>query len=131
MAVSVCGTAPFEFEHAVSFTLDFARRLLDDRPEHRGFYNVNVPNIAPSEIRGVRGTRLGIRTYGYGVERREDPRGNAYYWIGGGGLDCEELEGSDCDAVRDGYISITPLKTDWTDFAALDTLKSAVQAWFP
>ncbi len=130
IAVSMCGSPPYLFDHAVDFTVKFAQRILADNALQAVLYNVNVPNLEPSKIRGVRGTRLGIRTYGYGVEQRKDPRGKSYYWIGGGGLHCGDLEGSDCNAVRDGFVSVTPLKTDWTDFGNLRRLQSAVASWF-
>ncbi len=122
VAVSVCGSAPFRFEFAAEFAVEFARTLLaDGRGRHR-FFNVNVPNCDSDRIRGVRTTCLGLRTYGYGVEERKDPRGRPYYWIGGGDLGCEDLEGSDCNAVQEGYVSVTPLRTDWTAHEALDNL---------
>ncbi|MEM7605489.1 MAG: 5'/3'-nucleotidase SurE [Myxococcota bacterium] len=69
--------------------------------------NVNFPK---GSNRGLRPTRLGLRHYADGVAVRQDPRGMDYYWIGGaGGPRHERLEGSDTDAVDDGFVSVTPL----------------------
>ncbi len=122
VAMSVCDSAPFRFDFAADFAVRFAHRILEHPDPAARFFNVNIPNRDRSRIRGVRHTCLGIRTYGYGVEQRKDPRGNAYFWLGGGGLGCGDLEGSDCNAIRDGFVSVTPLKTDWTDHAALKRL---------
>jgi 5'-nucleotidase len=74
--------------------------------------NVNFP-IGPAK--GVRTTRLGVRHYSEGVDVRDDPRGRAYYWIGGpGGPRHDFVEGSDTEAVDEGYVSVTPLRIDAT-----------------
>ncbi|MBX3247407.1 MAG: 5'/3'-nucleotidase SurE [Myxococcales bacterium] len=74
--------------------------------------NVNFPAMPP---KGVRATRLGVRHYSEGVEVRDDPRGRAYYWIGGpGGPRHERVPGSDTEAVDDGFVSVTALQLDAT-----------------
>ncbi|MCB9599476.1 MAG: 5'/3'-nucleotidase SurE [Sandaracinus sp.] len=74
--------------------------------------NVNFP---ADEAKGVRTTRLGVRHYSEGVDERDDPRGRAYYWIGGpGGPRHEAVEGSDTEAVDEGFVSVTPLRLDAT-----------------
>jgi 5'-nucleotidase len=63
----------------------------------------------------VRTTRLGSRHYSEGVDERDDPRGRAYYWIGGpGGPRHDAVEGSDTEAVDAGFVSVTPLRLDVT-----------------
>ena len=59
-------------------------------------------------------TRLGRRLYNDDVQERRDPRGRSYYWIGGGDVGMEEVAGSDCDAIRAGITSVTPLGLDLT-----------------
>ncbi len=74
--------------------------------------NINFP---AGEIRGIRATRLGRRTYDDTIEVRTDPRGRDYMWIGGPGpRPHEEIEGSDTQAVDQGFASITPLNLDVT-----------------
>lgn len=74
--------------------------------------NVNFP---PTEsYAGVRATRLGRRIYVDGVDVREDPRGREYFWVGGPGAHHEPMEGSDTEAVDEGWVSVTPLILDAT-----------------
>ncbi|MFS8582627.1 MAG: 5'/3'-nucleotidase SurE [Limnochordales bacterium] len=100
-------------------------RLLVERPLAAGtVLNVNVP---AGRIRGWRATRLGLRRYRDVLHRRFDPRGKAYYWMAG------EIEDADSDdesidtvAVRRGYISVTPITFDLTNYGALETVETWV-----
>jgi 5'-nucleotidase len=82
--------------------------------------NVNMPPLRAKEIRGVRLTRLGRRVYSDSLMRLKDPRGRDIYWIGGGSASWSGPEDSDFRAVRDGYISVTPLTLDLTHIKMLD-----------
>lgn len=96
-----------------------AQKLLEVRPPL--LLNVNVPGKSPS--RGVQITRLGRRTYRNVFDRREDPRGRSYYWLAGEAVDLDLSPGTDARAVQDGYVSITPLRFDLTDAAAMEQLR--------
>jgi 5'-nucleotidase len=85
--------------------------------------NVNVPNLRPSEIKGVVITQQGRRHYGNVIVRKVDPRGKAYYWIGGKEPTWELSENSDYAAVTAGSISITPLHIDLTNPSAVEDLQ--------
>jgi len=83
--------------------------------------NVNVPACEP---KGVRITRQGTRTYRATTVERIDPSGRPYYWIGGADVKpAGEIDG-DHVAIRDGYISITPLHANLTHEPYLRTLES-------
>jgi 5'-nucleotidase len=89
-------------------------RFLRNVALRRGsFFNVNFPQGTP---KGIRFTRQGKRVYGNIVVEKEDPRRRKYYWIGGDAVDSEPIAGSDISAVEEGYISITPVSCDLTDF---------------
>jgi 5'-nucleotidase len=77
--------------------------------------NVNFPACAAAEVRGIRLTRLGRRIYRDVLIARIDPRGRPYYWIGGEAPAGEADPGTDIAALREGYVSITPLNLDMTD----------------
>ena len=77
--------------------------------------NVNVPCLPLEQIKGMRVTRQGQRVYRDILDRRTDPRGDPYYWIGGEAPGGVPDEGTDIAAVEDGYVSITPLKLDLTN----------------
>lgn len=122
IAISMGGRPPFLFEGAAQVAVRLATEVLSRGLDHRGLLNVNVPNVPAEAIKGIRPTRMGHRRYDYAVEEKHDPRGRAYYWIGGPELAFQELEGSDGNAIRDGYVSISPLFTDLTDNVALAQL---------
>jgi len=87
----------------------------------RTFLSINVPTGEP---KGFRLTVQGKRNHVTIVDERCDPRGKAYYWIEEGENDWEPHDRSDYQAVRDGYISVTPLQPDMTDYEALEQLES-------
>ena len=86
------------------------------------FFNINVPNLPREDMRGVVITRLGSRIYRDALERREDPHGNPYYWIGGDSPTGVIEPGTDFGAVAEGYISVTPLHLDLTATQHIETL---------
>jgi 5'-nucleotidase len=85
------------------------------------FLNVNVPSGTPA---GFRLTRQGKRRYGEVVVEKMDPRGRKYYWIGGGEVGFQDVEGTDFHAVQAGQVSITPLHLDLTNYRSFDALAS-------
>lgn len=82
--------------------------------------NVNIPPVPAARIRGVKLTRLGRRVFSDSIARMTDPWGKPIYWIGGGSVTWTAGEGTDVDAVRNDYISVTPLHLDITHQARLD-----------
>jgi 5'/3'-nucleotidase len=76
--------------------------------------NVNFPNCAPDDVRGVRVTSQGAYTHGLFMEERRDGRGFPYYWLRFGRDIPEQRAGSDIIALRENFISVTPLKLDLT-----------------
>jgi 5'-nucleotidase len=84
------------------------------------FLNVNVPSGCPH---GMRLTRQGKRRYADAVVRNIDPRGRTYYWLGAGELSFHDLEGTDVHAVERGWVSVTPLHLDLTNYAAFERLR--------
>jgi 5'-nucleotidase len=83
------------------------------------FLNVNVPMLPEDQIKGFRTTRLGLRVYRDQLDRRVDPRGRPYYWIGGDIPTGIPEDGTDIGALSDGYVSITPLQLDLTAYNAI------------
>jgi len=92
--------------------------------------NVNVP--APRDGQPIRGfalTRMGRRRYGDAIVEKVDPRGKKYYWIGGEELEFVQEEGTDFHAVSQGFISVTPIHLDLTNYKSFDALKALDFAW--
>jgi 5'-nucleotidase len=84
--------------------------------------NVNVPDVPYEHLRGFKPTRLGYRHRSEPVMRTSDPRGRSVYWVGPAGEGADAGEGTDFDAVANGYVSVTPLQVDLTRYAALEEI---------
>ena len=113
-------TGPASYRPAARVATRLTRLLLRDPDRGATLLNVNVP---PGPPRGVRLTRLGRRLYSEKVVERQDPRGRRYFWIGVGPPAWEAAEDTDYAAVHSGYVSVTPLMLDLTDYAGLRGLK--------
>ena len=87
--------------------------------------NINLPARPGDEIRGIRVTTLGSRVFSESLMDTKDPWGRRMYWIGGGQIAWSGREDSDFIAVREGYISVTPLHMDLTNYGLLE----AVREW--
>ena len=111
----------FSFDRCAALAGELARLTLQRAHDPRIVLNVNFPL---GEFRGVKVVRLGRRIYSEGVIERLDPRGRKYYWIGGEPPVWHPGEGTDFDAVQNGYVSITPLHLDLTHHASIPELKS-------
>jgi 5'/3'-nucleotidase len=89
--------------------------------------NINVPDLPYEQIRGYQSTRLGHRHKAEPVVKGNDPRGNTIYWVGPAGAEQDAGPGTDFHAVREGYVSVSPLQVDLTNHAALDVISD----WLP
>ena len=117
-AISLIGST--DWGPAAAFARDLAGQVLRRGLPRGTFLNVNVP---PGPPRGSAVTALGRRSYAAQVVRKLDPRGRAYYWIGGDEQAHENVPGSDCNAVFDGrLISVTPLHLDLTQRSLVEEL---------
>ena len=105
----------------------FCSRLVQKVVEHglpaNTFINVNIPNVAWSNIKGIELTRLGHRVYRDQLVTRADPRGRPYYWIGGLPPHGVAEHGTDIWALEHQLISITPINLDMTSHRMIDDLK--------
>ena len=87
-------------------------------------FNVNLPAASPADVKGIRVTSLGKRRYADSITRADDPSGREYFWIGGGVARWRGAEDSDFQAVEDGYVSVTPLHLDLTNYELLEEIRS-------
>jgi 5'-nucleotidase len=113
-------------EQVPALTMLFRHLLTLPRLPRDTLLNVNLPPLPSSEVRGVRLTRLGRRVYSDSLKPMSDPWGRDIYWIGGGSAEWTGEADSDFRAIRDGFISVTPLHLDLTHF---DVLASAADWW--
>jgi 5'-nucleotidase len=111
----------FSFERSAELAGRFVESLLGETDLPRDLLlNVNFPATEP---RGVRFSRLGKRIYRQSVVEKVDPRGHKYYWIAGT-PEWQEDEGTDHEAVQAGFVSVTPLHLDLTDYRGLKAYDS-------
>ena len=114
------------WETAETHAPEIIERLLKSGFGGGVLFNINFPNCAPEEVRGVALTRQGRRIPDWlKVEKRRDGRGNPYFWIGFQRSKMEPAEGTDLHAIGNAMISVTPLSLDLTDDRALERLASA------
>jgi 5'-nucleotidase len=123
IAVSLCRTPTFDFQQAAEAGVTLARAVLERGLPPRTFLNINVP---PVRARGFRVTVQAKRNHLTSVTSGVDPRGKRYYWIDEAEYDWQPHDQSDYQAVRDGWISVTPLQPDLTDHDVLSVVSVLV-----
>jgi 5'-nucleotidase len=123
IAMSVSSWEECRFEAAERFAGIVAAQVLEHGLPEGTLLNVNVPSIPPEKIAGVKVTKLGKRVYRDAVVRKTDPRGRAYYWIGGQPPIWQSGEDTDFGAIEQGMISVTPLQLDLTDYKSMDRVR--------
>ena len=124
IAFSLASFRDFLWEDAASWARRITLKAYQQGIPKGCCLNVNIPNLPRDEIKGVRVTRQGKKAYSERVEERRDPWGRVYYWIGGEEPNWEAEPGTDYWAVKNGYVSITPIHLDLTDYRSLEKLKS-------
>jgi 5'-nucleotidase len=125
MAVSIDRSeGPYDFTHAAAVSAAVGAAILEQGLPARTFLNINVPSGRPA---GLRVTVQGKRNHVTVVAERVDPRGRPYYWIEEGENQWEPHDRSDYQAVRDGYVSVTPLQPDLTAHDALAAIERLVE----
>jgi len=108
---------------AVKFTRRLSERVLRDGLPFGVMLNVNIPNLPADRIKGVRATSQTESHYKETIDCRSDPRGNEYFWISGVNTVVGDGDGGDMNAVREGYISVSPICPRLTDYTFLEVLK--------
>jgi 5'/3'-nucleotidase len=121
VAVSLVARENFDFTEAARFAVLAVKKILSEGLPEGTLLNMNVPL---AEIKGVKVTRQGIKNARPVISEHIDPRGKPYFWIGEQYFRSNAEDGTDYRAIEDGYVSITPLKSDMTDHAALTEIGS-------
>lgn len=124
IAISLAGRGEFNFDNALEHAELIAKYVLENGLPTDTLLNVNIPGIPKDQHRGIMITKQGKRLYDEPIVEKVDPRGRKYYWIGGDELGFVHIDKSDIVAVREGYISVTPISLDFTNHNYLETLKS-------
>jgi 5'-nucleotidase len=120
VSLQFIGDLKFDFTEAARAAHVVAQSVLQKGLPARTFLNINVPK---GQTKGIRVTVQAKRNHVTQVTERTDPRGQKYFWIEEGQNDWEPHDRSDYQAVRDGYVSVTPLQPDMTAFSLIDTIE--------
>ena len=122
MAVSIASHEPRYLETAAQVAANLVANLNADVLGSKLILNVNVPDLPFDELAGIQATRLGHRHKAEPVFRTTDPRGRTIYWVGPAGAEADAGPGTDFHALKQGFVSVTPLQVDLTRHALLGPL---------
>jgi 5'-nucleotidase len=111
------------FDEAARFMRQLVVKTVEEGLPHRCLLNVNFPNLPLSKVKGVKVARQGFRIYSNSILERKDHRKKNYYWLGGEYVGFEPIESSDCVAVDQGFISVTPLRIDISQYDFMANLE--------
>ncbi|OAI06626.1 5'/3'-nucleotidase SurE [Methylomonas methanica] len=123
VAISLASSDPKHFETAAHVAVTLMQKILAQPLPEDTLLNVNVPDLPIAELKGYQSTRLGQRHKAEAVIRSQDPRGHIIYWVGPPGSEQDAGPGTDFDAIRNGYVSVTPLQLDLTRYERLEGLR--------
>ena len=98
------------YETAANFIAQLVKEEVHRKIPPYTLLNVNVPNVLPSEVKGAKYTKIGFRRYSDEISARVDCRNREYYWIAGTYNGHIDIPGTDCVAVHEKYIALTPHK---------------------
>jgi len=123
MAVSLATFRRPRFAVAAQVARAICLRLPMLRLPPQVVLNINIPNRPRAQLRGIRVTHQSRSRWSEAFDRRMDPRGTAYYWLKGERREIDPEPASDEQAVRRGYVSVTPIGIDLTSYKHLATLQ--------
>ena len=116
-----CGA---DFSAPAEIAVQVIQQVLDHKEKDNMLLNINIPETEGIEfLKGVKVTRLGVKKYRNNFEERKDPRGNSYYWLAGELIQDEIGEDTDIYAVRNGYVSITPIHIDLSGYEDIKKIR--------
>jgi 5'-nucleotidase len=124
LAVSIQGDAQLHYDSAARFAAHVAPMVVANGLPVGTFLNINVPNLPAEQTAGVRVSRQAGDLYNEYFEKRQDPRDRTYYWQGSESYPNFSHQNTDGAALKDNYISITPVRCDMTDYRALEHIKN-------
>jgi 5'-nucleotidase len=126
IAISLVASSGGNFNTAARVACELAARFSKNPLRETGvLLNVNVPDVAYEQLRGMAVTRLGKRHKAEPVVKSATPRGEVVYWVGAAGGAQDAGEGTDFHAISAQMVSITPLQMDLTRFSQIQ----AVRGW--
>jgi 5'-nucleotidase len=123
VAISLASHDPKHFETAAHVAAYLLKKIRQNPLPKDTLLNVNVPDLPISKLQGYQSTRLGQRHRAEPVITATDPRGRKIYWVGPPGAEQDAGPGTDFFAIKNNYVSITPLQLDLTRYERMDEIK--------
>ncbi len=114
---------PLRFEEAAKVAARTLRSLWDAQFPKHTLINVNIPNLPAVEVKELVVSRQGFRYYSNETQKRTDPRGKDYFWIGGAYSGFEPGVDTDCETLEHGKVAVTPITIDCTHNDFYTTLR--------
>lgn len=118
------------WETPIHFAPKLINQILAKGVPDNTLININFPELSIEEIKGVKVTPQGKRKLGDNLYRNIDPEGTPYYWIGPVRTIAKDPQGSDLEAIGEGYIAVTPIYLDLTNYAVLEQLNNELSTDF-
>ena len=115
-AVSLDTESVIPFEDAAKATLEYLENKMDSKTTKAFFYNINFPKHFKSDKAEFKFAKLGHRDYINAFQHHKDEKGRTFYRVGGQVYDIDRSEGTDIFAAEEGYVAVTPLQSDLTDY---------------
>ena len=132
IAISLTTYTKPNFKPAGYFIKQVVNKILSEGLPKGTLLNVNVPNVKDySEIKGVRITEQGSARWKEILYKRTDPKNRTYYWMTGKELIFDEPPIKDRSAIKENYISVTPIQFDLTDYKNINTIKKLNLSYKP
>ncbi len=119
VAISATSRRPCNLSVCAKVSHEIISKLATKQLPQDLIINVNIPDVPKHEMRGMKTTRLGSRHKAEPVIKSFDPRGKPIYWVGAAGPEQDAGPGTDFHAVKNGYVSVTPLHLDLTHYKAM------------
>jgi 5'-nucleotidase len=121
LAFSLLGRDNLNFRPAANIAVQLIKKALAEGLPAATLLNVNVPK---GELKGIRITKQGFKNARPVISEHTDPRGKLYYWIGEERIGYHSQDNTDFDAVKGGYVSVTPIRADMTNHRAIESLQT-------
>jgi 5'-nucleotidase len=121
LAFSLAASRGHDFTESVKVAKQITQKAIDEGLPENTLLNINVPKGEP---KGIRITKQGFKNARPVISEHIDPRGKPYYWIGENRIGFHAEGGTDFEAIDEGYVSVTPMRSDLTNHRAIEMLKS-------
>ena len=126
IAFSLVGEKPTDYSASTLAVKKIIQSLIEN-PLEDALLNINIPDVDYGEIKGFKVTRLGNRHKSEAAMESFDPKGRKVYWVGPVGAEQDAGEGTDFHAIRNKYVSITPIQIDLTRHRSLTSLSKWIE----